>query len=173
MRSLLISALLLGVVGLAALSGGAVEAVKAPDFVGGGPWFNTGGKALAIADLRGKVVAVEMWTGGCVNCINTLPYVKAWDAKYRAQGLVVVGVHTPEFQHEHAQAYVQQAVAKRGITYPVVMDNAFRIWEAYKNVYWPTVYLIDKRGAIRYTHVGEGEYDTTERTIARLLAEPH
>ena len=173
MRSLLISALLLGVVGLATLSGGAVEAVKAPDFVGGGPWFNTGGKALAIADLRGKIVAVEMWTGGCINCINTLPYVKDWDAKSRARGLVVVGVHTPEFKHEHSQQYVQEAIAKRGLKYPVVMDNDFKIWDAYHNAYWPALYLIDKHGIIRYKHIGEGEYDTTDRTIARLLAEPN
>jgi thiol-disulfide isomerase/thioredoxin len=173
MRSLLIPALFLALVGFGAAPGGTGKAVKAPDFVGGGPWFNTGGKALAIADLRGKVIAVEMWTGGCINCINTLPYVKEWDAKYRAKGLVVVGVHSPEFQHEHAQPYVQQAIAKRGIKYPVVMDNDFRIWDAYRNAYWPTLYLVDKHGVIRYKHIGEGEYDTTERTIARLLAEPN
>jgi thiol-disulfide isomerase/thioredoxin len=171
MRSLLMPALLLAVVGLAALPGGAVGTAKAPDFVGGGPWFNTGGKALTLADLHGKVVAVEMWTGGCINCINTLPYVKQWDAKYRAKGLVVVGVHSPEFAHEHSQQYVQQSIAKEGIKYPVVMDNDFKIWDAYKNVYWPTLYLVDKHGSIRYTHIGEGEYDTTDRTIAQLLAE--
>jgi thiol-disulfide isomerase/thioredoxin len=173
MRYLLMPALLLAVVGLAALPGGAVDAVRAPDFVGGGPWFNTGGKALTLADLRGKVVAVEMWTGGCINCINTFPYVKQWDAKYRGKGLVVVGVHSPEFAHEHSQQYVQQSIAKEGIKYPVVMDNDFKIWDAYKNVYWPTVYLVDKHGIIRYKHIGEGEYDTTDRTIAQLLAEPN
>jgi thiol-disulfide isomerase/thioredoxin len=172
MRTLLVPALLLAVVGLAALPGGSMDAAKAPDFAGGGPWFNTGGKALTIADLRGKVVAVEMWTGGCINCINTFPYVKQWDAKYRGKGLVVVGVHSPEFAHEHSEQYVRQSIAKEGIKYPVVMDNNFKIWDAYKNVYWPTVYLIDKRGSIRYKHIGEGEYDTTERTIAQLLAEP-
>jgi len=173
MRYLLTPVLLAVAIGLAALPGGAFDAQKAPEFAGGGPWFNTGGKALTLADLRGKVVAVEMWTGGCINCINTLPYVKQWDAKYRAKGLVVVGVHSPEFQHEHSQQYVQEAIAKRGLTYPVVMDNNFKIWDAYHNAYWPTLYLVDKHGNIRYKHIGEGEYDTTDRTIARLLAEPN
>jgi thiol-disulfide isomerase/thioredoxin len=173
MRFLVIPALLLAVVGLAGLTGGAVNVVKAPDFVGGGPWFNTAGKALVMADLRGKVVAVEMWTGGCINCLNTLPYVKQWDAKYRAKGLVIVGVHSPEFQHERSQPYVRQAIAKQGIRYPVVMDNDLKIWNAYNNAYWPTLYLIDKHGTIRYKHIGEGEYVTTERMIAQLLAEPN
>ncbi len=171
MRSLVMTGFLLAAIGLAGQLGGAAGEVRAPDFAGGGPWFNTGGKALAIADLRGKVVAVEMWTGGCINCLNTLPYVKQWDAKYRAQGLVVVGVHSPEFQHEHAVDYVRNAITREGIRYPVVMDNDFRIWKAYGNLYWPTLYLIDKKGVIRYNHIGEGEYDTTERTIAQLLAE--
>jgi len=173
MRFTLLSAMLLAVVGLAVLPGGAGDAVKAPDFAGGGPWFNTGGKALTLADLRGKVVAVDVWTGGCINCINTFPYVKQWDAKYGGKGLVVVGVHSPEFQHERSPGYVQDRIAHFGIKYPVVMDNDFKIWDAYRNVYWPTVYLVDKHGIIRYKHIGEGEYDTTERTIAQLLAEPN
>jgi thiol-disulfide isomerase/thioredoxin len=173
MRYLLVSAALVAVVGLAALRGGAVNVAKAPDFSGGGPWFNTGGEALTLAALRGKVIAVEIWTAGCYNCLNTLPYVKQWDAKYRGKGLVTVGVHSPEFAHEHSRQYVQDRIAKLGITYPVVMDNDFKIWNAYKNAYWPMLYLIDKKGNIRYTHVGEGEYDQTERTIAALLAEPN
>ena len=171
MRTLTGTLLLLAAVGLAALPGGAGGATNAPDFTGGGPWFNTEAP-LTLAGLRGKVVAVEMWTGGCINCINTLPYVKRWDARYRAKGLVTVGVHSPEFAHEHSVEYVKTAIAREGITYPVVMDNSFKIWDAYKNVYWPTLYLIDKKGAIRYTHIGEGEYDSTERTIEKLLAEP-
>ncbi len=171
MRSMVIPTLLLMGVALVGQLGGAAAAVQAPDFTGGGPWFNTGGKALTIADLRGKVVVVEMWTGGCINCLNTLPYVKQWDARYRGKGLVVVGVHTPEFQHEHAVDYVRNAIAREGITYPVVMDNDFRIWNAYGNAYWPTLYLIDKKGVIRYSHIGEGDYGTTERMIAQLLAE--
>ena len=170
MRSMLILTLALAGVALVG-NRGAATTVQAPDFSGGGPWLNTGGKALTIADLRGKVVAVEMWTGGCINCLNTLPYVKQWNARYRAKGLVVVGVHSPEFQHEHALEYVKNAVAREGITYPVVLDNDFRIWNAYRNEYWPTLYLVDKHGVIRYSHIGEGEYAETEHVIARLLAE--
>jgi len=158
---------------LGALSNAAAGATAAPDFVGGGPWFNTEGRALSLGDLRGKVVAVEMWTAGCYNCLNTLPYVKRWYAKYGEAGLVVVGVHTPEFASEHSRQYVQEALGRLGITYPVVLDNDYRIWNAYHNAYWPTLYLIDKKGQLRYTHIGEGEYDTTERTIAKLLAEPN
>ena len=171
MRSVVIPLLFLAGVALSAGVGAATGTVQAPDFSGGGPWFNTGGKALTLPGLRGKVVAVEMWTGGCINCLNTLPYVKQWDATYRAMGLVVVGVHSPEFQHEHAVDYVRAAIAREGIRYPVVMDNDFRIWHAYRNAYWPTLYLIDKKGVIRYSHIGEGDYDVTEKTIVRLLAE--
>ncbi len=170
MRSLLIP-ILVAILGLVAQPGTAASTGNAPDFVGGGPWFNTGGKALVIADLRGKVIAVEMWTGGCSNCLNTLPYIKQWDATYRGKGLVVVGVHSPEFQQEHSQQYVQRVIATQGIKYPVVMDNDFRIWKAYNNIYWPTLYLVDKKGTIRYRHVGEGEYDQTERMIRQLLSE--
>ena len=173
MRHLLGLVLALMMLGLAALPGDAVSAIRAPDFIGGGFWFNTGGKSLVMADLRGKVVAVEMWTGGCINCLNTLPYVREWDAKYRAKDLVIVGVHSPEFQHEHSQTYVQRVIANQGIKYPVVMDNDFKIWNAYNNLYWPTLYPIDKTGYIRYTHIGEGAYDEIDRTIAQLLAEPN
>jgi len=171
MRFLLAMLLGLAVLGVTAQPGGAGGPVTAPDFIGGGPWFNTSGKALTVSGLRGKVVAVEMWTGGCINCINTLPYVKQWDARYRAKGLVIIGVHTPEFEQEHSQQFVEQAIAREGIKYPVVMDNDFKIWDAYHNVYWPTLYLIDKQGYIRYTHIGEGDYDVTDRTIAKLLSE--
>ena len=171
MRFLFGALLLVATVGLATLAGGAGGTRKAPDFIGGGPWLNTD-KPLTLADLHGKVVAVELWTGGCINCINTLPYVKGWDAKYRAQGLVIVGVHSPEFQHEHAVDFVKNAIAQEGIKYPVVMDNDYRIWNAYRNHYWPTLYLIDKQGNIRYSHIGEGEYNTTEQMITKLLAEP-
>jgi thiol-disulfide isomerase/thioredoxin len=144
---------------------------KAPEFLGGGPWFNTDGKPLTVAGLRGKVVVVEMWTAGCYNCVNTLPFVKQWDARYRQKGLVIVGVHTPEFSHERSEQYVQASIAKLGIRYPVVMDNGYKIWQAYNNVYWPTIYIIDKKGIVRYTHVGEGAYDESENTIRKLLAE--
>lgn len=149
----------------------AAGAKKAPDFTGGGAWFNTGGKVLSITGLQGKVVAVKMWTAGCYNCLNVLPYIKQWDARYRDQGLVIVGVHSPEFSYERSEAYVQKAVAKLGIRFPVVMDNGFRIWRAYNNVYWPTLYLVDRKGTIRYKHIGEGAYEETEQMIKRLLNE--
>lgn len=143
----------------------------APDFEGGGPWFNTNGQPLILSTLHSKVVAVEMWTAGCENCLNVLPHLRQWNARYRDRGLVVVGVHTPEFAHERSVRYVQDAITRLSITYPVVMDNDYRIWNAYHNNYWPALYLIDKKGNIRYTHIGEGEYDTTERMIKQLLAE--
>jgi thiol-disulfide isomerase/thioredoxin len=147
-------------------------AAAAPDFTGGGPWFNSDGRPISIGSLRGKVVGVEMWTAGCENCLNVLPYVKQWYAKYRDRGFVVVGVHTPEFAHEGQVPYVREAIARLGIAYPVVMDNNYRIWNAYHNNYWPALYLIDKHGQIRYTRFGEGEYDATERQIGSLLKEP-
>ena len=155
-----------------AISGAASGAAAAPNFAGGGPWYNTDGQPLTISGLRGKVVAVDMWTAGCINCLDILPYVKQWYAKYRDRGLVVVGVHTPEFENEHALKYVQDAIARLGIVFPVVVDNDYRIWHAYNNEYWPTVYLIDKHGRLRYSHIGEGDYGATEQMIQRLLAEP-
>lgn len=155
-----------------AVSGAASGASTAPGFTGGGPWYNTAGKSLTLADLRGKVVAVDMWTAGCINCLDILPYVKQWYAKYRDHGFVVVGVHTPEFQSEHSLTYVQDAVTRLGVAFPVVVDNDYKIWHAYNNEYWPTVYLIDKQGRMRYSHIGEGDYGTTEQMIQRLLAEP-
>ncbi len=171
MRQLAGALLMVAALALTAIPGSALTGRPAPDFTGGGPWFNTD-KPLTLAGLRGRVVVVDMWAAGCINCIHTLPYVKHWDAAYRAQGLVVVGVHSPEFDHERAVAYVKDAVAREAIKYPVVMDNDFRIWKAYGNEYWPTLYLIDKRGNIRYTHIGEGAYDATEQMIRTLLAEP-
>jgi len=144
---------------------------RAANFIGGGPWLNTGGQALTIEGLQGKVVAVEMWTAGCYNCRNVIPDLKRWHAKYHDQGLVIVGVHSPEFSYERSEPYVRDAVAKLGIRYAVVMDNNFRIWRAYNNVYWPTIYLVDKKGIIRYRHIGEGAYAETERMIKELLKE--
>ncbi len=172
MRYLVGSVLMLVTLGLTALPGGAADAVKAPDFIGGGPWFNTE-KPLTLADLRGKVVAVDVWTASCINCRNTFPYLRQWDAKYRAKGLVIVGVHSPEFAYEHSPQYVKDSLAQFGLKYPVVMDNEYKIWNAYNNHYWPALYLIVKKGYIRYTHIGEGAYDEIDRTIAQLLAEPN
>jgi thiol-disulfide isomerase/thioredoxin len=159
--------------GLSLTGRAAGRPAPAPELAGGTKWLNTPGEApLTLAALRGKVVLVEFWTGGCNNCLNTLPYVKRWFARYQGQGFVVVGVHSPEFQHEHAEAYVRNRISALGVRYPVVMDNGFRIWRAYNNVYWPTTYLVDKTGRLRYKQIGEGNYDVTEATIRRLLAEP-
>jgi len=165
--------LVASVLGVAALSSAAIGASPAPGFAGGGPWFNTtGGAPLTLTALHGKVVAVDMWTAGCINCLDTLPYVKQWYARYRDRGFVVVGVHTPEFANEHSPRYVGDAIARLGIAFPVVIDNDYRIWNAYHNEYWPTLYLLDKQGRTRYSQIGEGNYQATEQMIGTLLNEP-
>lgn len=121
-------------------------------------WLNTlGNKPLKLDELRGKVVLVEFWTFACVNCRNTLPYVKSWHEKYAKQGLVVIGVHSPEFDFERKTENVQNSLRELGITYPVVLDNDFTTWNRYQNRYWPTFYLIDAAGRIVYTAAGEGD----------------
>jgi thiol-disulfide isomerase/thioredoxin len=142
----------------------------APDFDGGGAWINSAPLRLADLGAQGKVTLVDFWTYGCYNCQNTLPYVKQWWAKYKDQGLVIVGVHTPEFQSEHVLSNVQAAVRDAGIEWPVVQDNDYAIWRAYGNRYWPRFYLVDERGQIIYDHIGEGAYDETDRQIAAALA---
>ncbi len=142
-----------------------------PSFDGATQWFNS--PPLAGGSLRGKVVLVDFWTYSCINCLRTLPYLKAWDEKYRDQGLVIVGVHTPEFAFEKNPHNVGQAIRDLGIKYPVVMDNQYTIWNAYNNQYWPAHYLIDAQGHIRDQHFGEGAYDETERMIQTLLKEAH
>lgn len=139
----------------------------APDFAGISNWFNS--KPLTIADLRGKVVLVDFWTYGCVNCVNTLPHVTELYAKYKDKGLVVVGVHTPEFPFERSASNVQAALKRHGIAYPVAQDNDSRTWNAYRNQYWPAQYIIDQNGKIVFQHEGEGRYDEIDRTVARLL----
>lgn len=141
----------------------------APDFISGGEWFNT--EPLTIASLRGKVVLVDIWTYTCINCIRTLPYVKSWWKKYQDKGLIIVGVHTPEFEFEKNPKNVAKAMKDFGITYPVMQDNNFATWQAYDNHYWPAHYLIDKNGKIREKHIGEGDYNDTEKFIQKLLAE--
>jgi thiol-disulfide isomerase/thioredoxin len=141
----------------------------APDFKGLANWQNSA--PLTLAGLRGKVVLVDFWTFSCINCIHTLPYVTAWDARYRDQGLVVVGVHSPEFAFERETSNVQQAIAQYGIKYPVAQDNDFATWNAFGNRYWPAEYFIDARGHLRHVHFGEGEYDQSEQIIRQLLAE--
>jgi cytochrome c biogenesis protein CcdA/thiol-disulfide isomerase/thioredoxin len=143
---------------------------KAPDFSGIQEWLNTpGGRQLTMAGLRGKVVLVDFWTYSCVNCLRTLPHLKAWYAAYHRQGLEIVGVHTPEFAFEHEPSNVRGAVGRLGVRYPVALDNGYGTWNAYGNQYWPAEYLIDSRGDIRHAHFGEGEYRETERLIRELL----
>jgi len=139
----------------------------APNFVGLGNWFNSA--PLNISDLRGKVVLVNFWTYGCSNCVATLPHVTELYAKYRDRGLVIVGIHTPEFPFERSASNVQAALKRHGITYPVAQDNDSKTWEAYHNQYWPSQYIVDQHGKIVLHHDGEGQYDEIDRTIARLL----
>ena len=140
-----------------------------PALAGGGLWLNSA--PLTREALRGKVVLVDFWTYSCINCQRTLPYVKDWHAKYHEQGLVVIGIHTPEFAYEKDADNVRRAVAKFGIAYPVVLDNAFANWRAYGNEYWPAFYFIDAQGRIRRRHFGEGAYEGNEAAIRQLLAE--
>ena len=129
---------------------------------------------LAAADgrgLRGKVVLVDFWTYSCINCLRSIPYVRAWAEKYKDQGLVVIGVHAPEFAFEKNIGNVKKAVADLKIDYPVAIDNDYAIWRAFNNDYWPAHYFIDAQGRIRHHHFGEGEYDESERVIQQLLAE--
>jgi thiol-disulfide isomerase/thioredoxin len=125
-----------------------------------------------MAGLRGKVVLVEFWTYSCINCINVMPYVKEWYERYKDQGLVVVGVHTPEYGYEKLTANVAAAVKRFGIQYPVAQDNSYATWTAYGNVYWPALYLIDRDGHVVYRHFGEGGYDETDAQIRQLLKMP-
>jgi thiol-disulfide isomerase/thioredoxin len=139
----------------------------APDFTGITNWINSAG--LTTASLRGKVVLVDFWTYSCINCLRTLPYVTGWYSKYKDAGLVVVGVHTPEFSFEQVPANVEAAVVRLGITYPVAQDNGYKTWNAYGNRYWPAEYLIDQNGNIVYESFGEGDYVKTENAIRSLL----
>ncbi len=144
-------------------------AITAPELIAGGEWFNS--EPLTLKELRGKVVMVDFWTYTCINCIRTLPYLRNWHDKYADRGLVIIGVHTPEFEFEKNAANVQKAIADFELKYPVMQDNEFATWRAYDNHYWPAKYIVDKNGKIRYTHFGEGEYDETEEVIQELLAE--
>ena len=142
----------------------------APDFRGITDWFNS--KPLTLRQLRGKVVLVDFWTYSCINCLRTLPHLRAWWKEYRRAGLVIVGVHTPEFGFEAVPHNVGKATKQLGVTWPVALDPHYATWKAYKNEYWPAEYLIDKQGRIRHEHFGEGEYDHTEQLIRQLLGEP-
>ena len=143
------------------------EPYPAPDFSGIATWINS--KPLTMNELRGKVVLVDFWTYSCINCVRTFPYIKSWDEKYRDDGLVIVGVHSPEFEFEKDPGNVKKAVASNGIQYPVALDNNFDTWRNFNNKYWPAHYLIDREGRVVYTHFGEGKYDVTENNIRYLL----
>ncbi len=147
---------------------------QAPEIVGTQRWFNTpGARGLTLAGLRSqrRVVLIDFWTYSCINCLRTLPYVKAWDHRYRGEGLTIIGVHTPEFPFERSASNVASAISDNGIRYPVVQDNNQATWNAFGNQYWPAKYLIDDLGRVRYVHFGEGDYDVTERAIRSLLRE--
>jgi thiol-disulfide isomerase/thioredoxin len=140
-----------------------------PGLDGATGWLNSA--PLTAADLRGNVVLIDFWTFTCVNWLRTLPYLKAWADKYGGQGLVVIGVHTPEFGFEHDEANVRRAVADLGVGYPVALDSDYAIWRAFSNHYWPALYFADADGRIRHHHFGEGEYRQSEMVIQQLLAE--
>jgi cytochrome c biogenesis protein CcdA/thiol-disulfide isomerase/thioredoxin len=147
---------------------------SAPDFSGVTTWLNTpGGRPLSIARLRGKVVLVDFWTYSCINCQRTLPHVEAWNSRYAAYGLVVVGVHTPEFAFEHVVSNVRASAASLGVHYAVAIDNDYATWNAYANQYWPAEYLIDAQGIVRHVEFGEGNYPITEHLIRTLLVAAH
>ncbi|SAK67467.1 thioredoxin family protein [Caballeronia ptereochthonis] len=142
-------------------------AMQAPDFAGIDTWINSA--PLHLEQLRGKVVLVDFWTFDCINCAHTLPHVKDWYARYRDKGLVVVGVHTPEYTFERDTGNLKQAIKRYGIEYPVAQDNQYATWNAYGNQYWPALYLIDQNGKVVYSHFGEGRYAQTEEVIRDLL----
>ena len=145
------------------------EVRAAPEFQNIDKWLNS--QPLKLSELRDKVVLVDFWTYTCINCLNHLPYVKEWHEKYKDQGLVVVGVHTPEFAYEKSTKNVQDAIQRLQIKHAVAQDNHYATWKAFRNQYWPAVYLIDKQGRVVYSHFGEGSYGTTEKKIQALLAE--
>lgn len=150
------------------LSGAAVETSKSV-FDGATAWLNS--PPLTAADLRGKVVLVDFWTYTCVNWLRTLPYVRAWAEKYKDQGLVVIGVHTPEFPFEHDIENVRRAAKDMRVAYPIAIDNEYAVWNGFDNHYWPALYLLDAQGRLRHFHFGEGGYQQAEEYIQRLLAE--
>jgi thiol-disulfide isomerase/thioredoxin len=154
------------------------QEVKIPSIVGSSPlpslsgatgWLNS--KPLTAKDLKGKVVLVDFWDYSCINCIRAVPYIRAWADKYKNSGLVVIGVHTPEFDVEKELSNVEKATHKFGITYPVAVDSNYKIWNAFHNQYWPAHYFIDAKGTVRFQHFGEGEYEQSERQIQQLLKE--
>ena len=143
------------------------ERLNRPSFDGATGWLNTG--PLGLSDLDGRVVVVDFWTLTCINWLRQVPYVRAWSQAYKDDGLVVVGVHTPEFAFEHDHDRVQRAVTERHIDYPVAIDNDYQVWASFTNRYWPALYFIDTDGIVRDFHYGEGRYEQSERVIQKLL----
>ncbi len=141
----------------------------APEFSDIEAWINS--PPLTVAGLRGKVVLVNFWTFGCINCVRTMPWTKDMHAKYSGKGLTIVGVHRPEFGYEHKLANVKQAIAEKSILYPVAIDNNAKTWRLYENQFWPAFYFVDKHGFVRHRHFGEGRYGENERVVQQLLAE--
>jgi thiol-disulfide isomerase/thioredoxin len=154
------------------------EAQEPQSIVGSSPLYGLSGATgwinsppLTAKELKGKVVLVDFWTYSCINCLRSLPYIEAWAEKYKDSGLVVIGVHTPEFDFEKDSPKVQKAVQKFGVTYPIALDSNRAIWDAFHNEYWPAHYFIDVKGKVRFEHFGEGNYDQSERWIQQLLQE--
>lgn len=143
---------------------------KAPDIVGIAHYLNTTPEGLK-NEMKDKVILYDIWTYSCINCIRTLPYITAWNDKYADEGLLIIGIHSPEFEFEKQKENVETAIEKHGITYPVVMDNDWETWKAFENRYWPRKYVADHEGYIRYDHIGEGAYKETEKLIQELLKE--
>jgi thiol-disulfide isomerase/thioredoxin len=172
-------ALTLAMVGFSLIVGPiGTEAQDAPSIVGTSPLFGLSGATgwvnsapLNAKELKGKVVLVDFWTYSCINCLRSLPYIEAWAQKYKDDGLVVIGVHTPEFDFEKQLPNVQKAVQKYGVTYPIALDSDQKIWDAFHNQYWPAHYFIDAKGKVRFEHFGEGNYDESEHWIQQLLQE--
>lgn len=140
---------------------------SAPKIEGISEWINS--KPLQLSDLKGKVVLMDFWTYSCINCVRTLPYLKAWDERYKDKGLVIIGIHAPEFEFEKKLGNVQKAAQQHGLAYPIALDSDLKTWTNFNNKYWPAHYLIDKNGQVVYEHFGEGNYDTTENNIRFLL----
>jgi len=143
---------------------------KAPNLVGIAHYLNTSSEEL-VKRMENKVVLYDIWTYSCINCIRTLPFITSWDEKYSEQGLLIVGIHSPEFEFEKDPQNVEIAIEKYGINYPVVMDNDMKTWKAFENNYWPRKYIADHEGNLRYDHIGEGSYQETEKIIQQLLDE--
>jgi len=144
------------------------ESAAAPELATG-DWINS--RPLKLNDLRGRVVLIEFWTFGCINCRDTLPFIKSWHDRYQDKGLTIIGVHSPEFDEERKVENLRREVTSLGIRYAVVTDNDYQTWSAYHVEAWPTSFLLDKQGRIRWMHQGEGNYDEAERLIQKLLAE--